>query len=132
MTALADVRSGEYGDRTYTRPCVELPVQDRGGAKFCGLGRARFVRVRTEVHTVERGPAPGERGGPPCAGGFRDIVLRAYAAKTPGRIAAGLSGSRPGRIAGGLPWTDRPVRSVESSSPYRTDRRASFPAIRPR
>jgi hypothetical protein len=25
-------------DRTYTRPCVEFPVQDRGGAKFCGRG----------------------------------------------------------------------------------------------
>jgi hypothetical protein len=104
VTALADMKSGKYGDRTYTRPCVELPV-----------------------------PAPGERGGQPHAReDFGDIVLRAYAAKTPGRIAAGLSGSRPGRIAGGLPWTDRPVRSVESSSPYRTDRRASFPAIRPR
>src|SRR6185312_6258232 len=108
-------------------------VRDRGRATFCGLGRARFVRVRTEVYTVERGPRPRGTGRPaPCAGGFRDIVLRAYAAKTPGRIAAGLSGSRPGRIAGGLPWTDRPVRSVENSSPNRTDRRASFPAIRPR
>jgi len=64
--------------------------------------------------------------------GLRDIVLRAYASKTPGRIAAGLSGSPPVRIAGGLPWADRPVRSVERSSPYRTDRCASSPAIHPR
>lgn len=78
-------------------------------------GRARFVRVRTEVYTGERGPRPREtRRAAPCAGGLRDIVLRAYAAKTPGRIAAGLSGSPPGRIAGALPWTDRPVRSVEA------------------
>src|ERR1700751_4150117 len=106
--ALRAPRESEHGDRTYTRPCVELPVQDRGGAKFCG------------------------RGGQPTRGGLRDIVLRAYAAKTLGRITAGLSGSRPGRIAGGLPWTDTAGRWGESSSPYRTDRRASFPAIRPR
>ena len=36
--ALADMKSGKYGDRTYTGPCVEFPVQDRGGEKFCGRG----------------------------------------------------------------------------------------------
>jgi hypothetical protein len=95
-------------------PCPTR-IQDRGGAKFCGRGRARFVRVRTEVYTGERGPRPGGTGrAASCAGGLRDIVLRAYAARTPGRIAAGLSGSPPGRIAGGLPWTGRPARSVEA------------------
>jgi hypothetical protein len=93
-------------------PCPTR-IQDRGGAKFCGQGRARFVRVRTREYTGERGPRPGGTGrAASCAGRLRDIVLQAYAAKTPGRIAAGLSGSPPGRIAGGLPWTDRPVRSV--------------------
>ena len=96
---------------------------------------------------IPRGPAPpaptyfvarnGERGPHPrgnVAGslmrgrtsGYRPAGLRR---KDPGCIAAGLSGSPPGRIAGGLPWTDRPVRSVERSSPYRTDRCACFPAI---
>jgi hypothetical protein len=36
--ALADMKSEKYGDRTYTRPCVEFPVQDCGGARFCGRG----------------------------------------------------------------------------------------------
>ena len=82
----------------------------------------------------------------PCAGGLREIVLQAYAAKTPDASRPGYPGSPPGRIAGdlrhvlgaghgysvSLPWTDRPVRSEESSSLYRTGRCACFPAIRPR
>src|SRR6476646_2734690 len=76
--ALRAPRESEHGDRTYTRPCVELPVQDRGGAKFCGLGRARFVRVRTEVYTGERGPR------------LRGTERAAHARRTSGYRPAGL------------------------------------------
>src|ERR1700761_2259369 len=104
--------------RKIRRPNVHAAVCRAPGpgsrrSEVLRTGRARFVRVRTRCTRVSVTPAPGERGGQPTRGGLRDIVLRAYAAKTLGRITAGLSGSRPGRIAGGLPWTDRPGRSVE-------------------
>ena len=87
---------------------------------------------------IPGGPAPPAPTSPPENGagspmrgrtsGYRPAGLRR---EDPGRRAARLSGSPPGRIAGGLPWTDRPVRSVESSSPYRTDPQPSTPGSRP-
>ncbi len=47
-------------------------------------------------------PAGGTRAGQPPRGGPREIVLRAYAAKTPDASRPGYSGSPPGRIAGDL------------------------------
>ena len=150
MTALADMKSGKYGDRTYTRPVCRVPGPGSRRSEVLRAGRARFVRVRTEVYTGERGPRPGGMGaGSPMRGrtsGDRPAGLRR---EDPDASRPGYPGSPTGRIAGdlhhvlgaghgysvSLPWTDRPVRSEERSSLYRTGRFAcsqpSIPGSRP-